>query len=82
MTIELTQVQRNIVERVFKGRDPSFWIAAIQAQNLNFDEIEEVCDLLSGEFLMNGIDRNFEANNYGKEVQDLMDIVNRPRISN
>lgn len=80
MKQELTERQKTILTNVFKDKDASHWIAAIQAESLGFDEIEEACDLLSEEFHMNGIDESFEANDYGKEVEELIDVVNRPRL--
>ncbi len=49
--------------------------------SLPFEYIGHVCELLNGEFLMNGINEHFEATPYGKEVEAILDIVNRPRLT-
>ena len=42
-------------------------------------EIDELCELISNEFLMSGIEENFEPNSYGLELELLLDAVNRGR---
>lgn len=42
-------------------------------------EIEELCKLISNEFLMSGIEESFEPNSYGLELERLLDAVNRGR---
>jgi hypothetical protein len=80
VTKELTERQKAILESVFGGSDATRWIAEIQSGILSNDKIDEACDLLSAEFHMNGIDENFEANNYGREIQWLINFVNLPRL--
>lgn len=80
MNVKLTALQVEILEQVFKDRDAAQWIAAIEHESLNPGQVEEACDLLSGEFHMNGIDQNFEATSYGKQIELLLDLVNRPRL--
>jgi hypothetical protein len=40
----------------------------------------ELCDLISNEFMLNGIQESFEPNDYGKELERLLDAVNRGRL--
>jgi hypothetical protein len=80
MKPNLTKRQKAILTKVFKGKNVPCLIRDIENNNLNFDQIEEACNLLGGEFLMNGIDENFEATSYGIEVEALLDVVNRPRL--
>jgi hypothetical protein len=40
-------------------------------------ELEELCGLISNEFLMSGIEESFEPNSYGLELELLLDAVNR-----
>lgn len=47
---------------------------------LTSNEIEELCSLISNEFMLNGITENFEPNDFGKELEGLLDIVNKSRI--
>lgn len=48
---------------------------------LTTDEIEELCNLISNEFMLNGITESFEPNDYGKELEDLLDAVNKSRVT-
>lgn len=57
----------HLAEKVFSGL-------------LSFDEIELICDLISNEMMQGGINENFEPNDYGKELELLLDIINRPRL--
>ncbi|RMQ44332.1 hypothetical protein ALQ04_02172 [Pseudomonas cichorii] len=42
-------------------------------------EVDELCELISNEFLINGIEESFEPNRYGLELELLLDAVNRGR---
>jgi hypothetical protein len=43
-------------------------------------EIEAVCQLINDEFLMKGINPDYSPNEYGRELEQLLDAVNRPRL--
>ena len=47
--------------------------------SLSSSEVDELCELISNEFLMNGIEESFEPNSYGLELELLLDSVNRGR---
>ncbi|MEA9976445.1 hypothetical protein QN382_23505 [Pseudomonas sp. 10B1] len=47
--------------------------------SLSSSEVDEVCELISNEFLINGIEESFEPNSYGLELELLLDAVNRGR---
>lgn len=47
--------------------------------SISSSEIDELCELISNEFMMNGIDESFEPNSYGLELELLLDAVNRRR---
>lgn len=79
-THPLTDRQKTILINVLKDHDTPLWIAKIESESLGHDRIERLCNLLSGEFHMNGIDENFEPNSHGVEVEALLDVVNRPRL--
>lgn len=76
----LSILQKNILSRLFAENDSEDWINRIEECSLSVDEIEYACDVISNEFHMEGIDENFEANNYGKELERLLDVVNYPRL--
>ncbi|WNC09825.1 hypothetical protein [Pseudomonas coleopterorum] len=42
-------------------------------------EVDELRELISNEFLINGIEESFEPNGYGLELELLLDAVNRGR---
>jgi hypothetical protein len=42
---------------------------------------KHLCQLINDEFCENGMDENYEPNQYGHELEDLLDYVNRPNIS-
>jgi hypothetical protein len=48
--------------------------------NLAMADIEGLCAVINGEFMMEGILPSFEPNAYGIELEDLLDTVNRARI--
>jgi hypothetical protein len=52
------------------------------AECLTENEIEEICNIISNEFLLNGITESFEANAYGKELENILDIINKVRLRN
>ncbi|MGX1184301.1 hypothetical protein AB7M29_001980 [Pseudomonas sp. F-14 TE3623] len=47
--------------------------------SLSSSEIDELCELIFNEFLMNGIEESFEPNSYGLELELLLDAINRRR---
>ena len=47
--------------------------------SLSSSEVDELCEFISNEFLINGIEENFEPNGYGLELELLLDAVNRGR---
>lgn len=44
---------------------------------LSSNEIDELCVVISNEFMMSGIEETFEPNSYGRELELLLDSVNR-----
>ena len=80
MKQKLTNRQIEIVKKVFLGDNFNSFIIRIERNELHLQEIEEACLVLNKEFLMNGIDEEFEATSYGKEIEDVIDIINRPRL--
>jgi hypothetical protein len=50
-------------------------------QTLPAGDIESVCQLINDEYLMKGINPDYSPNDYGRELELLLDEVNRPRLS-
>jgi hypothetical protein len=76
----LTDYQKLIVNRSLLEYGNNDWIARIENGKLTSSEINLVIDALSNEFHIKGIDSNYEATLYGKEVEKVIDIVNRIRL--
>ena len=47
--------------------------------SLSSSEVDGLCELISNEFLIRGIEENFEPNSYGLELELLLDALNRGR---
>jgi len=47
--------------------------------SLSASDVDDLCELISNEFLLNGIEESFEPNSYGIELELLLDAVNRGR---
>ncbi|MGC6388433.1 hypothetical protein ACMV8I_12335 [Ewingella sp. S1.OA.A_B6] len=62
------------------GSDHSMIASKIMNNLLTPNEIEDLCGLISNEFMLNGITEDFEPSEYGKELETLLDIVNRKRL--
>jgi hypothetical protein len=53
---------------------------ASKKNKLTMNNIDFLCKLINDEFIKNGIDENFEPNEYGHELENLLDEINRPRL--
>ncbi len=42
-------------------------------------DIEAVCQAINNEYLMKGIKEDYTPSEYGRELEDIFDVVNRPR---
>jgi hypothetical protein len=60
--------ERMLLDRVLEG-------------NLPKASIQVVCEMINDEFLMKGIKPDYTPNAYGYELETLLDVVNRPRVS-
>jgi hypothetical protein len=74
--------QQNLITNLCSEGDASKRALAAKAivGTLTTDEIEELCSLISNEFMLNGITESFEPNDYGKELEELLDAVNKSRV--
>jgi hypothetical protein len=50
-------------------------------ETLARNDVQRVCELINNEFLMKGIEEDYEPNEYGRELENLLDKVNAPRLS-
>jgi len=72
--------QQNLIIRLFDDSYRQSLAEKAIMGMLTSDEIEELCGLISNEFMLNGITENFEPNDYGKKLEDLLDAVNKSRV--
>lgn len=42
-------------------------------------DIEAVCQTINDEYLIKGIKEDYSPNKYGRELESLLDLINRPR---
>ena len=77
-----TNRQIEILKNLEKEVDPQDMYLLTQAIEglLPKNDIEAVCQIINNEYLMRGINESYSPNDYGKELESLIDIINRPRI--
>jgi hypothetical protein len=73
----------SLLLKVVRKRAPNLSIIAksILEGPVATPDRKRLCQLINEEFCEHGIDENFEPNQYGYELEDLLDYVNRPNIS-
>ncbi len=49
-------------------------------KNLKSKDIQRVCELINDEYMMNGIREDYSPNEYGKDLNTLLNSVNEPRL--
>jgi hypothetical protein len=83
MKLTLTDRQRKIIS-ILSVKDAGKNAAAfdnLEKGEVTFSEIDALCGLINAEFMMEGILPTFEPNEYGLELESLLDLINRPRLS-
>ena len=82
-TSTLTARQREILQNLRNnatGRKRQL-LEQVLANSLAESDIETVCRIINDEFLMHGIlDEKYNPNDYGLELERLLDSVNKPRL--
>ncbi|NUY03864.1 hypothetical protein [Paraburkholderia youngii] len=83
MKLALNDRQKQIVSSL-RVKDAGKNAAAfdnLEKGEMTFSENGALCGLINAEFMMEGILPNFEPNEYGLELESLLDLINRPRLS-
>jgi hypothetical protein len=82
MNILLTDRQKEIINRLRlnDAGENSIAFDNLESGQMNVENIETLCGVINAEFMMEGILPNFEPNAYGIELENLLDIINRPRV--
>ncbi len=81
MTTSLSDRQKEIIERLFRDGSAQDVIQKVLNEELSFSEIENVINVIHREFSLHGLLPNYEPNEYGRKLEALLDIVNRPRLA-
>ena len=82
MTKPLRPQEMDLLREVLQHADPprGDLLDAAEANTLRREEREEVCGLISREFLLTGLGSDDEPNARGLELEALLDAVNRPNL--
>ena len=80
MTQDLTIRQLEILAKL-RAKNNAKLIGKYLREKLTNDEIERLVNLIADEFHMHGLLPNWEPNSYGLELMNLLDIVNKPRLT-
>lgn len=84
MRMVLTDRQKQIL-RILRakdgGKNAAVFDGVEMGRAMTIAEIDALCGLINAEFMMEGILPSFEPNEYGLELEGLLDVVNRPRLS-
>jgi hypothetical protein len=82
MNILLTDRQKEIISRLRINDAGANGIAFdnLESGQMSPENIEALCSVINAEFMREGILPNFEPNAYGVELENLLDVINRPRI--
>ena len=80
--IDLTDRQRQILQSLRErlSEDKSRYVASLLDGNTELSEIDALCRIIDDEYLMAGIEENYEPNDYGRELGILLNAVNMPRL--
>jgi hypothetical protein len=81
MATTLSDRQKEIVKSLFSNGTAQSVIQKVLTEQLSFSEIENVVNIIHREFSMHGLLPNYEPNEYGLELEALLNIVNRPRLA-
>ncbi len=79
MKRELNQEQGFILMKVITGMEDI--VKRVNQGRLSHSEIQEICLKINDEYHINGILPNWEPNQYGKCLEEILDIVNHPRVA-
>jgi len=63
------------------GKDNKYLLDHAINGSLPRSDIEAVCQIINDEYLMHGIEKDYKPNDYGLELEKLLDAINRPRVS-
>jgi hypothetical protein len=62
------------------GKDVDLLDDAINGR-LAANDIQRVCEIINDEYLMKGIEEDYSPNEYGRDLESLLNKVNAPRLA-
>lgn len=82
MSFSLTEEQTQLLLSLCRaaGAHSLFLAERLMNSSITSHQIDELCELISNEFILNGLEENFESNDYGRRLEYLLDAVNRGRL--
>jgi hypothetical protein len=82
MKIDLTNRQKLIVHSLNSNSSENLDAILKDLENgfLVIENVEDICTLINEEFMIRGILPSFEPNDYGYELETLLDVVNSVRL--
>jgi hypothetical protein len=81
--IKLSERQREILN-LLRGRaaaEKRSHFDRVLTNSHDASDIDIVCRLINDEYLMTGIEPNYNPNAYGRELESLLNTVNKPRLT-
>lgn len=80
MATNLSNRQEEIIAKLYGTASAPSLVQRILTEQLAVAEIEDVSLRINEEFLTHGLGLDYEPNEYGLELDALLEIVNRPRL--
>jgi hypothetical protein len=82
MKIPLADRQKEILSklRINDAEKNSLAFANLENGQVSFADVDALCSVINVEFMMKGILPSFEPNEYGLELEKLLDLINKPRL--
>ena len=83
MKLTLTNKQKGILRglRLKDAGENGLAFDNLEKGAVTFAEIDILCNLINDEFMMKGILPTYEPNEYGMELESLLDLINWPRLN-
>ena len=77
--IIISNNDKEFLERVLFDEDRGD-LVAILSNELTTEEVDDICETINDQFIKCGLLDNYEPNQYGLELEELLDKVNRCRL--
>jgi len=78
MTDRQIMILKSLRENM-RGKDADLLNDAINGR-LAVNDIQRVCEIINDEYLMKGIGEDYSPNEYGRDLENLLNAVNAPRL--